>query len=102
MVPDEGRRISAGQYEVLPMAAALDYARIALAPLLTRTSERILKLLDTPWSGLPSGLAARAAQLRGKQPLGRGTTRLWQLVSEHVPAATAAVRCPVILSHSAS
>ncbi|MGO8684289.1 MAG: aromatic amino acid lyase [Thermoleophilia bacterium] len=170
VVPDEGRLISAGQYEVLPLAAALDYARIALAPLLTSTSERILKLLDTPWSGLPTGLAARpgtadsglshfgiaaealtaearllaqpvsfelvsttgaegiedrttmaplaarrladmvglservlaigllvaarAVQLRGKQPLGSGTARLWELVRERVPTAMAGDTLP--------
>ncbi len=45
-------------FEVLALAAALDLVRIALAPLLTSADERALKLLDTAWSGLPTGLAA--------------------------------------------
>ncbi|MFA4965804.1 MAG: aromatic amino acid ammonia-lyase [Thermoleophilia bacterium] len=57
---DEGRVVSAAQFEVLPLAAALDYARIGLAPLLTSVTERTMKLLDTPWSGLPTGLTVRA------------------------------------------
>ena len=60
MLIGDGRLISAAQYEILPLAAALDYARIALAPLLTSATERTLKLLDTPWSGLPTGLVAEA------------------------------------------
>jgi histidine ammonia-lyase len=54
---DHDTVVTAGNYEVLPLAAALDYARLALAPALTAASERSLKLLDTPWSGLPTGLA---------------------------------------------
>ena len=55
---DEDRIISAAEFEVLPLAAALDYARIGLAPLLTSVAERTMKLLDKPWSGLPTGLVA--------------------------------------------
>jgi histidine ammonia-lyase len=54
----EDRIISAAEFEVLPLAAALDYARIGLAPLLTSAAERTIKLLDRPWSGLPTGLVA--------------------------------------------
>ena len=55
----EQRVISVANFEVLALAAGLDLARIALAPLLTSADERALKLLETPWSGLPTGLAAR-------------------------------------------
>jgi len=55
----EDRIISAGCYEVLPLAAAVDFARIALAPALTASTERALKLLQPPLSGLPGGLAER-------------------------------------------
>ena len=48
--------ISVGAYDVLPLAAALDYVRLAFASMLTSAHERSLKLLDTPWSGLPTGL----------------------------------------------
>ncbi len=52
----EGTIVSTGVYEVAGLSAALDYVRIALASMLTAASERSLKLLDTPWSGLPTGL----------------------------------------------
>ena len=55
--PGEDRLISVADFETLALAAALDLARIALAPLLTSADERALKLLETPWSGLPTGLA---------------------------------------------
>jgi histidine ammonia-lyase len=54
----EDRLISAGNYDILPLAAALDFVRIALAPALTACTERALKLLQTPLSGLPGGLSA--------------------------------------------
>ena len=53
-----GRIVSVASYESLPLAAALDYVRVALASVFTAASERSVKLLDTPWSGLPTGLSA--------------------------------------------
>jgi histidine ammonia-lyase len=61
VLPDEERIISVANFEVLALAAGLDLARIALSPLLTSADERVVKLLETPWSGLPTGLAANAA-----------------------------------------
>lgn len=52
------RIISVGNFEVLPLVAALDLVRIALAPVITCASERAVKLLQRPLSGLPEGLAA--------------------------------------------
>jgi histidine ammonia-lyase len=52
----EGRILSAAAYEVLGLAAALDYVRVVLASVFSSACERIVKLLDTPWSGLPTGL----------------------------------------------
>jgi histidine ammonia-lyase len=52
----EGRIVSAPVYEVVGLSAALDYVRIALATMLGAATERVVKLLDTPWSGLPTGL----------------------------------------------
>ena len=46
----------AAAYEVLGLAAALDYVRVVLASVFSSACERIVKLLDTPWSGLPTGL----------------------------------------------
>ncbi len=54
----ERRIVSAGNLEVIPLAAALDFARIALAPVITAAAERTVKLLQSPLSGLPAGLAA--------------------------------------------
>jgi histidine ammonia-lyase len=59
VVPSEERIISVWNGEVAPLAAALDFLRIALAPVLTSANERLLKLLQEPMSGLPDGLAAR-------------------------------------------
>jgi len=55
----EDRVVSVGCYDVLPLAQALDFARIALAPALTAANERALKLLQPPLSGLPGGLSER-------------------------------------------
>jgi histidine ammonia-lyase len=54
---DEQRLISVGNFDALPIAAALDFVRIALAPVLTSASERAVKLLQSPLTGLPEGLA---------------------------------------------
>ncbi len=60
VVPEEGRVVSVANFEILPLAAALDYLRIVLSAALTSTSERAVKLLETPWSGLPTGLTPGA------------------------------------------
>jgi histidine ammonia-lyase len=59
LVAAEERLVSVGNFEALPLAAALDFLRIALAPALTSATERALKLLQPLYSGLPEGLAAR-------------------------------------------
>ncbi len=56
VVPGEGRVVSVANFEILPLAAALDYLRIVLASVLTTATERVVKALGTPWSGLPTGL----------------------------------------------
>ena len=60
VVADGERIVSVGNFDVAPLAAALDFLRIALAPTLASASERALKLLQASHSGLPEGLAARA------------------------------------------
>jgi histidine ammonia-lyase len=55
----ESRILPVGNFDVAPLAAALDFLRIALAPALTSAAERALKLLQTPLTGLPEGLGAR-------------------------------------------
>ncbi len=59
LVPAEDRIVSVANFDVLPLAAALDFLRIALAPVLTSANERLVKLLEHPLSGLPEGLAVR-------------------------------------------
>jgi len=53
------RILSVGNFDSLPLAAALDFLRIALAPVLTSANERLVKLLQAPLSGLPEGLSQR-------------------------------------------
>jgi histidine ammonia-lyase len=60
----------AANFEVLPLAQAVDVLRVALAPALTTSQERTLKLLDTPWSGLPTGLVPSAGSDSGMTILG--------------------------------
>ena len=57
VVADEDRIVSAANFDILPMAAAVDFLRIALAPVLTSSAERTIKLLESAWSGLESGLS---------------------------------------------
>jgi len=54
----QGRIVSVGNFDIGQLAAALDFLRIALAPVVTSANERAVKLLQAPYSGLPAGLAA--------------------------------------------
>jgi histidine ammonia-lyase len=58
VVVDEGRIVSVGNFDIGPLAAALDFVRVAIAPVVTSANERLVKLLQAPFSGLPAGLAA--------------------------------------------
>ena len=55
---EAARVVPAGNFDAAPLAAALDFLRIALAPALTNAAERGLKLLQASQTGLPEGLAA--------------------------------------------
>jgi histidine ammonia-lyase len=59
VLAEPDRILSVGSFDPLPLAASLDFLRIALAPVLTAAGERTVKLLQRPFSGLPEGLAAR-------------------------------------------
>lgn len=59
IVPAERRLVSVGNFDSLPLAIALDLARIALAPVVTSAVERSLKLLSPRFSGLAEGLTQR-------------------------------------------
>jgi histidine ammonia-lyase len=60
LAPAEDRIVSVANFDILPLAAALDFLRIALAPALSSACERALKLLQAHLSGLPEGLAPRS------------------------------------------
>ena len=62
VVVGEGLIISVPNYEVLPLAAALDFARIALMPPLSSAQERSVKLLQAPLTGLGTGLQEADAE----------------------------------------
>jgi histidine ammonia-lyase len=59
VIADEQRILATGNHDGAPISVALDYARSALAQTMTIANERIQKLLDSRFSGLPSGLRAR-------------------------------------------
>ena len=59
IIPEEDRIVSVANFDILPLAAALDFLRVALAPAITSACERLIKLLQGPLTGLPDGLAAR-------------------------------------------
>jgi histidine ammonia-lyase len=59
LLADEERLVAVGSFEGVALAAALDFLRIALAPVLTSACERALKLLQHRFTGLPDALAAR-------------------------------------------
>jgi histidine ammonia-lyase len=70
VVPDEDRIVSVSSVEIVPLAGAVDFVRIALAPVLTAANERLMKLLQAPFSGLSDGLAAGSAHEDGLAELG--------------------------------
>jgi histidine ammonia-lyase len=61
VVVDEDRLVSVGNFEIQPLATALDLVRIALAPVVSSAAERTVKLLQAPLTGLNEGLGERPA-----------------------------------------
>ena len=53
----ERRVVSVGNFDAVALSAAVDFARIGLAPALTAAAERAVKLLQSPFSGLAAGLS---------------------------------------------
>lgn len=56
VVAGEEKPLSCANYEILPLVTAVDHMRLVLATLLSASAERSIKLLETVWSGLPTGL----------------------------------------------
>ncbi len=82
VVPGEDRPVAVANFEVAPLAQALDLLRIALAPALTSSGERVVKALETPWSGLPTGLTPAAAAGAGDAGLGYLGIAVQSIVAE--------------------
>ena len=61
-VGEDGSSSPCPNYEALPLAAALDFARIALVPAISSAQERSVKLLQAPLTGLGTGLQEAAAE----------------------------------------
>jgi histidine ammonia-lyase len=57
VVLSEQTVVSVGNFDVVAMSAAVDFARIGLAPAATSAAERTVKMLQSPFSGLPAGLS---------------------------------------------
>jgi histidine ammonia-lyase len=55
-----GRVVGSANFDPVALAAALDFLRIALAPVLNSAAERAVKLLQAPVTGLAEGLAVEA------------------------------------------
>ena len=56
---DEDRVFSVGNFEMQPLATALDVARLALAPAISTAAERGVKMLQKNLTGLNHGLGAK-------------------------------------------
>jgi histidine ammonia-lyase len=54
--------LHAPNWEVQNLSSALDFVKIALVPPLFAAHERVMKLLDRFWSGLPTGLVGSTEQ----------------------------------------
>jgi histidine ammonia-lyase len=77
VVVAEDRAISTGGHEIAPVAGARDHARLALAGVATIAAERIQKLLDPRFTGLPSGLRDEPGSARdGLAIVGHGAASL--------------------------
>ncbi len=57
LVRDENVIFSVGNFDPLVLAGALDFLRIALAPVVTTACERLIKLMQARFSGLVDGLS---------------------------------------------
>lgn len=53
---DDDDLAAVANFDMVALCMALDVARLAFAPLFTSSTERVAKLVDVTWSGLPAGL----------------------------------------------
>jgi histidine ammonia-lyase len=55
-VPSHGLFISVGNFDITPVAAAIDFLRVALAQVMTASCERVQKHISGSFSGISTGL----------------------------------------------
>jgi histidine ammonia-lyase len=67
---EDGTCVPSGGFDSVALAQTLDLVRLSLASAITSSLERTLKLLDTMWSDLPTGLADGAEADPGLSILG--------------------------------
>ena len=53
---EDGSLVSVANFDTVSLSMALDVARLAFAPVVTSSAERLAKLADSFWSGLSVGL----------------------------------------------
>jgi histidine ammonia-lyase len=53
---ERGGLAAVANFDSVSLCMALDVARLAMAPVVTSSAERVAKLVDATWSGLPVGL----------------------------------------------
>lgn len=53
---NDGGLAAVANFDMVALCMALDVARLGFAPLLTSSAERVAKLVDAIWSGLPASL----------------------------------------------
>ena len=75
VVVDEDIVVSVANFDIVPLAMALDFARLALAQILTASNERIQKLLAGQFSGLATALRADDGPEDALGMMGLGTPR---------------------------
>ncbi len=55
---ERGGLAAVANFDSASLCLALDIARLSMAPVVTSSAERVAKLVDVTWSGLPVGLIA--------------------------------------------
>ena len=73
---DEGVIVSVGNFDVVGLAMAFDYLRLAIAIAIKVANERVQKLLWGHFSGLPSALSSEPGTSNGLKPMGRWSAAL--------------------------
>ncbi len=76
LAPGDVTIVSVGNFDITPVAAALDLLRLSLAQVLTPSNERVQKHITERFSGLPTGLRPHAGPEDGLTLIGGGAAAL--------------------------